>query len=147
MRSIGIALALAGAVFLSAAGAAEAQEVRVTLTGVQARGGSILASLQSEAEFMQSRAAFGEMVAATEGSITIVFRNVPPGEYALSAMHDENGDNQMQRHPDGMPMEGWALSNSAMLMGPPTFAVNKFTVGAAPVQITEAIHYPPRPAR
>jgi uncharacterized protein (DUF2141 family) len=139
MLVVGVCLGLAGLI-----GAASAQEVRVTLSGVEARSGKILASLQTETQFMQGRGAYGLQLdpPAQPGALTLVFTDVAPGEYALSVMHDENGDYRMQTLPSGMPAEGYAMSHGGSMMGPPTFAVAKFVVGAAPVSFTEAMYYP-----
>jgi uncharacterized protein (DUF2141 family) len=125
--------------------AAHAGEVRVTLTGVEARGGQILAQLQTEGQFLGAEAAHraGQPAPSQPGSVTFVFPDVAPGVYAFTAMHDANGDYKMQTLPSGMPAEGWAMSNGRALQGPATFAVVRFEVGAAPVTITEPIVYPP----
>ncbi len=146
MKAVLIACA---AFVVMAANSAHAQEVRVTLTGVQARGGDIYASLQTQDQFMQPRGTYGAMQAAParNGSVTLVFPNVAPGDYSLSVMHDENGDRQMQREADGRPLEGWAMHNGAAIAAahaPPTFAQAEFSVGAAPVALTEAMIYPAR---
>jgi uncharacterized protein (DUF2141 family) len=141
-------LALATACLLAGFGAeARAQEVRVTLSGVEARAGKILASLQTEADFMQPRASYSLQIdpPARPGTVTLVFPNVAPGEYALSVMHDENGDYQMRMLSNGMPAEGYAMSHGGAMAGPPSFAVAKFAVGAAPVSFTEAMNYPYAP--
>lgn len=142
MRVLG-ALAAATAVM----GVAHAGEVRVTLEGVEARPGQVYAVLQSEAQFMQPAASYFDAKAApsARGALTFVFPNVAPGDYVLSALHDEDSDQQMKRAPNGMPLEGWAMSNGRSLTGPPTFAVTKFTVGAAPVALTEPMTYPAAP--
>lgn len=121
-----------------------AGDVRVTLTGVKAKPGAILATLQTEAQFMKGQGAYGAIAQppAADGSVTVVFQNVAPGAYAFSAMHDENGDYQMQREENGMPKEGWAMSKSAGLTAPPTFAIVKIDVPAAGLTLTEAMTYP-----
>jgi uncharacterized protein (DUF2141 family) len=121
-----------------------AEDVRVTLTGVEARGGQILASLQTEAEFMQPRGAYSAIAAApaANGDVTIVFENVAPGAYAFSAMHDANGDYQMQREANGRPLEGWAMRNGASLRAAPTFEQVKIEIGADGAALTEAMIYP-----
>lgn len=130
--------------------AALAQEVRVTLTGVEARGGTILASLQTEGEFMQPRGRYGvrQAAPAQNGSVTLVFTDVAPGAYSLSVLHDANGDYQMQREANGRPLEGWAMHNGAAIAAAraaPTFAQAKFDVGQANVSFTEAMIYPAAP--
>lgn len=134
--------ALAATLF---AAPAFAGEVRVTLTGVKAKPGSqILATLQTEDQFMKAQGAYGAIVQppAADGSVVVVFPNVAPGAYAFSAMHDENGDRQMQREENGRPKEGWAMSNGASLRAVPTFAGVKIDVGAANLALTEPMFYP-----
>jgi uncharacterized protein (DUF2141 family) len=144
MRSSSVvcALALAGAALFVAE--AQAGEVRVTLTGVEARGGQILASLQTETQFMQGRGAYNQIAPSPTqpGAVVLVFPNVAPGDYALSAMHDADGDYQMKRMESGMPAEGWAMSHGGAITGPPSFAVNKITVTDAPLSLTEQVYYP-----
>ena len=141
MRSllIGVA-ALACVVFTGAE--AFAQEVRVTLTDVQARSGQIMASLQNEGQFLRGRGAYNVSADPRAGTITLVFPDVAPGKYALVVMHDENSDRRMGAGANGMPTEGWAFSGPG-LMGPPSFAGTSFDVGAsAPVAITTNMFYP-----
>jgi uncharacterized protein (DUF2141 family) len=123
---------------------AHAQTVTITLTGVEARGGQILATLQTEGDFMQPRGTSNLQVAAPSsgGPVTLTFENVPAGSYAFSAFHDVNSDYQMQREANGYPQEGWAMSNGAALRAAPTFGQVSFAVGAAPVARTEPMTYP-----
>lgn len=123
------------------AGAAEAAEVRVTLHGVEARGGQILIALQNEQSFMQPRSEYGKAETAQPGTMTFVFEDVAPGEYALSAVHDANSNQSMDMAPEGMPAEGFAMSNGSTLTGPPSFGQVKFTVGAEAVTLTENMMY------
>jgi uncharacterized protein (DUF2141 family) len=136
--------ALAALAFVAGTGAAAAGDVRVTLTGVKAKPGQILATLQTEAQFMKPEGAYTALAKppAADGSVTIVFANVAPGAYAFSAMHDENGDYQLQREENGMPKEGWAMSKGATLTTVPTFAVVKINVPAAGLTLTEPMFYP-----
>jgi uncharacterized protein (DUF2141 family) len=130
------------AALVGMAGVAHAGDLEVTITGVEARGGVLLIGVQTEGQFMQP-AGVGEMITVTEaGSVSVTFPNLPPGEYALSVLHDENGDYQMALGPDGMPQEGWAMSNGEALRGPPTFADVRFTIPAEGLQVTEAMQYP-----
>jgi uncharacterized protein (DUF2141 family) len=122
-------------------GAAQAGDVTVTLTGVQARGGELLVTLQSEGQFMQ-RAGFGQRVENPGvGDVTVTFIDVPAGDYAVSVLHDQNGDGQMQVSEIGIPTEGWAMSHGAELRGPPTFAQVKVAIPAAGAALTEPMFY------
>jgi uncharacterized protein (DUF2141 family) len=41
--------------------------------------------------------------------------NLPAGEYAISVMHDENGNKRMDYNALGIPVEGYGLSNNVRL--------------------------------
>lgn len=123
------ALVLSG---LAAPAMAQTADVTVTLTGVQPKGGKILASLAGPDTFMRGAPEHNLEVAA-DGSarVTLTFRDVPAGEWALMAMHDENENGEFDMN-GYMPAEGYAFSNSrGPLMGPPSFAGHKVTVSGA----------------
>lgn len=136
-RVLGVAIAA-----LLATGAAQAATVTVEFHGVEARGGKFLASLASRAEFLRV-AKHGKVVDAPgEGTLTMVFENVEPGEYAVSAHHDEDGDGQFRMN-GYMPAEGFAFSGPPM-MGPPDFDAQKVTVPAEGATVRVVVIYPPR---
>lgn len=133
MKTLLLAL---GALALTAS-AAPAETVTITLTGVEARPGPILASLSTRDQFLRAAPAYTATATAAAGSVTFTFENVAPGDYALMVMHDLNANGQFDFGTDG-----WAFSNSAhQLMGPPAFDDHNFTVGAAPLTLTETLRY------
>lgn len=135
-------LSLAAVAALSFAAPAMAEDVTVTLTGVEARGGVLLASLQTRGEFMQASAAYADRVERpAAGTVRLTFRNVAPGDYALAVMHDEDSDGQMKMN-GYMPAEGWAMLNGDTLRGVPTFDQVKFTVAASGADISVPMTYP-----
>jgi len=135
-------LSLAAVAALSLSGAARAEDVTVTLTGVQARGGVLLAALQTRGEFMQASAAHADRVERpAAGTLRLTFRDVAPGDYALMVLHDEDGDGQMKMN-GYMPGEGWAMINGAALRATPTFDQVKFTVSASGADISVPLSYP-----
>ena len=142
MTRVGLSLAalLIGAGMASAAMAAD---VTVTLTGVQAKGGQMLVSLQTAGEFMKPEGHFGSIAAGdVTGDETVVVRNVPPGEYAVMVLHDADGDMQMARQTDGKPREGWGMSGQWTRGHRPTFTEVKITVPAAGTAVTVPLVYP-----
>ena len=137
--------ALVGALALTALAApafAQTADVTVTLTGVDARGGQILASLAGPATFMRGQPEHSARGEVTAGTVTLTFRNVPAGDWALMVMHDENSNGQFDMN-GYMPAEGYAFSNlDRPLMGMPTFAAHKVAVGADATTITAPMIYP-----
>jgi uncharacterized protein (DUF2141 family) len=135
-------LSLAAVAALSLAAPAFAGDVTVTLTGVQARGGVLLAALQTQGEFMQPSGTYGERVVdPASGAVRVTFRNVAPGDYALMVLHDADSDGQMAMN-GYMPAEGWAMVNGDTLRATPTFDQVKFTVAASGADLNVPMSYP-----
>lgn len=140
MKLIGWVLAAA---LSAAAGSAFAGDVTVKLEGVQAKGGNLLVSLQSKDEFMQPRARFGAMAAGSQaGEVVLTLKDVPPGDYALMALHDAEGNYQMARQANGAPLEGWAMSGHYTGGHAPSFGEVKVHVDADGAVIVADMVYP-----
>jgi uncharacterized protein (DUF2141 family) len=73
-----------------------------------------------------------------------VFYDLPPGEYAFTVHHDENGNKKMDKNFFGLPSEGWACSNNASVflgMGVPSYKDAKFEVGKEETKQLIEINY------
>ena len=138
MKAMMMTAALTAAML--AAGAAQAGDLTVRLTGARDGGGKVYATHNSRETFMRA-GGHNAVVDPASGEVTVTFHDVPAGDYAFMAYHDENGDGQMGRSPTGMPSEGWAMSNADQLMGPPTFEVLKFSVAGAGATISVPLNY------
>lgn len=63
-----------------------------------------------------------QMKPERDGGTVLVFRDVPPGQYAVAAFHDENGNGILDRNVVGIPLERYGFSNDARgTLGQPTF--------------------------
>lgn len=137
-------LSLAALAAACLAGPALAGDVVVTLTGVEARGGVLLSSLQTQGQFMQAGSAHADRIEnPAAGVVRVTFRDVAPGDYALMVLHDEDADGRMRMN-GYMPGEGWAMVNGDTLRSAPTFDHVKFTVPASGAAITVPMAYPAR---
>lgn len=115
---------------LGTASAASAASVSVDLTGVQPRGGTVYAALQAKGDFMKTGGYAVKTTGTRSGTVRLTFTGVEPGDYALSVLHDVDGDKAMGMSAQGIPTEGWAMSNGDALRGRPTFDAVKFSVPA-----------------
>ncbi|MGO9339082.1 MAG: DUF2141 domain-containing protein [Terriglobales bacterium] len=62
-------------------------------------------------------------------SATAVFKNLPQGNYAAAVLHDENLTGKMDFDAQGIPQEGYGISNNPDTTGgPPTPEDAKFVV-------------------
>lgn len=134
---------LVAALSLTAAAPALAADVTLTLDGVQARGGRLLAALQTRDQFLKQEGAYGEIIAdPAAGTRMIVFRDVAPGDYSLSVLHDADGDGQMKMN-GVMPAEGWTMLNAQTLRAAPQFDQVDFTVPrSGSVAVKASMIYP-----
>jgi uncharacterized protein (DUF2141 family) len=137
-----LALSLAGIAALSAAaaGAAEpAHRLDVTVRGLRSADGAVAIALFDEgARFDEREGAIRKAyltIAGGEAHWSV--EGLPPGDYALLAYHDENGNGELDFRPLGIPKEPIAVSNGAKrLLGPPRFESAKFAVDSATSSVT-----------
>lgn len=76
------------------------------------------------------------------GTATATFRDVAPGTYAVSTLHDENKNGKMDNNLLGLPKEGWAVSNNIVThTHAPSFGQASFQLGPEHTQVSVAMHY------
>jgi uncharacterized protein (DUF2141 family) len=64
-------------------------------------------------------------------SAQVTFKNLPQGTFAISVLHDENGNGKMDKNFVGMPKEGYGASNNpSKKRRVPTFDEAKFSLNA-----------------
>lgn len=121
-----LALALCGLAF-----GAQAADLTVEIDGALAKGGSVAVALfdaAAAASFPKAPTA-GQRTAATQGPVTVVFRNLQPGRYALSGYQDQNDNQRLDRGMFGIPKEPNGFSQDARgAGGPPEFRDAAFEV-------------------
>jgi len=112
------------------------QDVTVTIENISNNRGTLAVGLHSEATFMKSGGIKNMSSKITGDKVTVTFKDVAPGNYAIMVLHDENNNKQMDFEPNGMPAESFGISNNPTLMGPPMFSDGKFEVGKENVELT-----------
>jgi uncharacterized protein (DUF2141 family) len=100
----------------------------------EAKGDIRVGLFNNEGDFLK-KAVEGKVVKASTEGVTVVFENLPEGDYAVSVLHDENGNGEMDKNVMGIPKEGFAFGNNAMgTFGPPSFEKSKVVVKKGKVQ-------------
>jgi uncharacterized protein (DUF2141 family) len=103
----------------------------VKFQGLRSAKGMIRACLTREPKLFlhceRDPAAFKASVGAGPNA-HMDFASVPPGDYVLAVIHDENSNNKVDTFV-GIPREGVGFSrNPAMSFGPPKYEAAKFHV-------------------
>lgn len=116
--------------------------ITVTIDGLRNENGYVAVALHNgDTEFPGGEGFMNEYVEAKKGSIEVVFKKVPAGEYAIAVLHDENGDEEMSFNEYGMPLEGFGFSNEAKAeAGPPEFGEASFDVSENSDQYVEIVY-------
>lgn len=77
-----------------------------------------------------------------QGNCEITFVDLPRAEYAVSLMHDENGNGKMDTGFLGIPKEGYGASNDAkVVLGPPKYADARFLLDKPEVSMEIRVRY------
>lgn len=100
------------------AAAAHAGDLTVTVSDIRtAKGTLMVAVMNSDAAWNnQAKPVAGTKVAAVEGKVTLHFKDLPSGEYAVQVMHDENDNGTLDANFLGIPTEGYGFSNNPNVM-------------------------------
>lgn len=102
--------------------------ISVAINNIVNDEGKVLIALHTADTFMKGPGIINLEGTIAEGKVSFAFENVPPGTYAIMALHDANENNRMDYEPNGMPKESYGMSGNEMTMGPPSFNDAKFEV-------------------
>jgi len=137
-------LVFAASLYASVLTVAHAADLTVTVSGIRNAAGLVSAGIfNSESSFAKASEAFASFrIKATQGSVGFTVHNLPPGRYAVTAYHDENGNGILDFDPTGVPTEGYGVSNDARNpLAPPEFAKAAFELGGQSKSVTVNIGY------
>lgn len=107
--------------------AQETANLTVTIPNAQIDQGTMQFSLNTQDTFMSIPFKV-ETTTIKDGIATIVFKDVPVGEYAVLVAHDKNDNGKLDMQVNGMPLEPYGVSNNKMSFGPPTWNDARFTL-------------------
>lgn len=117
-------------------GSAQAADLSVKIRGAASSDGVVSVGLFNKAEDFPREVVTGQTTPARSGVVTVIFRDLPPGSYAVSAFHDLNGNGKLDSNAFGVPSEPYGFSRNARgSFGPPRFVDAKVDLGAQELSI------------
>ena len=118
---------------LGLSGLLQAAELQVRVETVDASGGQLLlAVFDSEAAWKEHKTPVAQAHLAAQAGTQEQRFELPPGRYAVSVIHDSNGNSALDTNFIGMPTEQYGYSNNPPLrMRMATFEECAFTLTAA----------------
>jgi uncharacterized protein (DUF2141 family) len=136
MKTRFIQTIFAGMILITPSAAFAQADLEVTVKNIKGEKGSIRIGLfTSEKDFLKN-ASEGKIVKASGKEVTVVFESLKPGDYAVSVIHDENENGELDSNLVGIPKEGFAFGNNAMgAFGPPSFDKAKISLTKSEKQV------------
>ena len=124
---------------------AASDAITVPIAGLRNDQGQVACTLFASADAFPTKpekAVARQFVKIASKSASCFFDGVQPGAYAISVMHDENGNGKLDKNLLGMPTEGIGASRDARgSMGPPKWEDAVFPFAGGSVQVPVTIHY------
>jgi len=129
---------------VSVAAAPEPAPVSAVLTNLRSAKGHVLACLTARADAFPDCAKdplARKLTVPAAPEVHLDFGSVPAGQYAVSVIHDENGNGKLDTSLM-IPREGYGFSRDAPVrMGPPKFDSAAFAVAGEPVHLAIRMRY------
>lgn len=117
-------------------------KLQVTVKNIKTETGDIRVGLFTNENDFLKKASDGKVVKASGKEVTVVFENLKPGSYAVSVIHDENANGELDTNLMGIPKEGFAFGNNAMgTFGPPSFDKAKVEMEKSDLRQEIALKY------
>lgn len=122
----------------------EVYTLKVNVTGLKPLKGDLYVSLHQRPEFfLMADSAFMKMqVKVQSEDMSIFFKDLPAGQYAIAVYHDENLNGVMDANEKGFPKEGYGFSTKNKMLGRAKFEQAAFEVtGSKAIEVK--MIYPP----
>jgi uncharacterized protein (DUF2141 family) len=122
-----IAIFIFSGLFCSSA--QENHTITIHFEGMKSDKGSLFVAIYNTKNSFLKKQFKGDITKIVDEKATIILKDIPTGEYAVSAFHDANDNKKMDTNFFGIPKEPIGISNNATgFMGPPKYKEAKFTV-------------------
>ena len=104
--------------------------IKVNISKLSNNQGQVIVALYNSKATFLKKTIIKKIAEIHNNESSITFRNIVEGIYAISVIHDENGNGKLDFNILGIPSEEVAASNNASaFIGPPSFDNAKFYVG------------------
>ena len=116
--------------------------LEVRIDNIKNDNGDILIGLYDDGHNFPRKTTDGKIVKASKDGVIVSFHDLKPGLYAISVLHDENSNKDMDQSKIGIPKEGFGFSNNAKSsFGPPSFERAKILLHSKDTLISIDLRY------
>lgn len=122
-----------------------AGDLKVEITDIRTTGGKLQISVFDQqkafSQTLVSQAYTNIMVPVHGGESRFTLHDVPNGRYAISILHDKNGNQKMDTNKSDMPTEGYGTSNATDKYDEPHFAQASIVLDGQDQQVKIEMFY------
>jgi uncharacterized protein (DUF2141 family) len=115
----------------------------INLSGLRNTKGQVLLAVHSQSQSFPDKvenALIRKNIPASQSAISI--EKMVSGTYAISVIHDEDGDGDLDKNFIGIPTEGFGVSqNVRTMIGAPDFEDCQFELKTSPLQLNIKMRY------
>jgi uncharacterized protein (DUF2141 family) len=110
--------------------------LHIHITGIVDLEGLIYVALWNESEgWLKDEPLLGHEIKANREAVDFFIRDVEPGIYAISVIHDLNSNREFDANFIGIPIEPFGFSNNVRnRFGPVSFKAASFEIAQSPVE-------------
>ena len=105
----------------------EKGNLSLTLTNIPDNKGKLMIGVSDQDGFLDKAVTGKSVDAKGKNEITVTFKDLDYGQYAISVLHDKNENGKMDFNQQGMPQEDWAMSGTNPPDQQPQWELAKFS--------------------
>lgn len=114
-----------------------AGDLIVVVENIKSDQGNVRAAVFNNAKDFTKTPLLGQFIPAKIGAVTVTFKNLPSGQYAVSAFHDMNANQKLDTNFVGKPVEPYGFPHDARgTFGPPSFEDSIVQIDEATKSVT-----------
>ncbi len=113
---------------LSLATNAFAADLTVKVSNIDEDKGDVRVVIYDAANYLTHHASYTLVQPATPGTMSLTFKDLPAGEWAILAYHDANSNQDLDRNFLGIPTEQFGFSNNPGYSHKPSFEETRFAI-------------------
>lgn len=118
------------------------QTLVINVGNVRTAKGLVHVDICPQDKFLKDDCPYSAQAPARLGTTQVIVHDLPPGQYAAQAFHDENSNTKVDRALFGIPKEGVGFSNDARIsFGPPSWKSAVFGFNGATATIGFNLRY------
>lgn len=126
--------------YLNSTAQIEKKSITIKVTNIKSNKGILMVAIYSCKKDFLKKPYLKSIGKIKNKKSTIIFKDIEPGTYAISIIHDINSNKKLDFNFLGIPKEPTAASNNAKgTFGPPSFKDAKFKIGKE--NITQTIKF------